>query len=186
MRNARSLALVCVAVVSGAVAQVPTGASDEAGRLVIEVVPVSVVGRGLYFDDEPPPETRTQAITIVRRALSVLGVRPNEYILVVSEEEERLRCPRPTESSEWACTHNTLGRLDGREETWFAFNDTVPPPAARQGCHARVRAPGGVGVVAKVWHERGQRWCMEHRLGPEHNDHDGGWKPQSDHRLYSR
>ena len=103
----RFATLVLIAWIGDALAQ---------DRLEIEIVPVWVTDPLMQFS--PSISELNDALSTLHQAMSVLGVRPNEYNLVLSEETEYLECSQATVLQAQTCSHERLGIIDISAEGW--------------------------------------------------------------------
>ncbi len=122
----RVVVLSCLLVPLVSVAQYPTLEND---RLTIEIT----VGRVMnsYGDTEPVPGAIPKALAYVHDAMAILGVKPNEFYLRISDEVEYLECSRETTQMAQICTHNTYGRPDTYHgvQSWNDLIAALPRPS---------------------------------------------------------
>ena len=86
--------------------------------------------------------------------MAILGVRPNEYDLRISDTVKYLQCTGETTQVAQACTHDIYGRLDPYQgvQTWNDFVQAFPCPPTFG--------------VANFWRlRRPQRWPWAQTLG---------------------
>ena len=62
-----------------------------------------------------------RALSSIHEAMSILGVRPNEYNLVLSENIEYMECTEATVLAPQSCTHQRVGTVDTSASSWTAF-----------------------------------------------------------------
>ena len=92
-------------------------------RLEFEIVPVWVTDP--LMQSSPSISELNDALSTLHQAMSVLGVRPNEYNLVLSEETEYLECSKATVLQAQTCSHQRLGMIDISAEGWTEFIDSI-------------------------------------------------------------
>ena len=90
--------------------------------LVIEVVPTVLLG----FPVDLPAAT-TQALSTTRAALEILGVEPDEYVLVAGDIAP-LTCGQPSPGAAMECAHPAYGPLSADWQSWDRFAASMPEP----------------------------------------------------------